>query len=80
MKCDGHININSGGALWRATCDLEEGHEGSHVFYGDNYKLTWLTQAKMIENYNHEVGLLSDEVKENCKRKLMVENLVESIF
>lgn len=78
MKCDTCLYIDVGVDPWEVRCDLDKGHEGSHIFYGDNYKLVWLKTEHIIENYKNEV--ITDELKERCKRKFVVENLMEGIF
>ena len=79
MKCDDYLYVNVDGVTaWKIPCDREEGHDGSHVFYGDNYKMIWLTKEHLIENYAGEV--ITEEMKEKCKKNLIVENLMEGIF
>lgn len=81
MKCGEGLSICSDNcSTLTVRCDLDKGHSGSHVFYGDNYKIVFLTKDRAIENLFGKICLVNDNTKEMCKRKLLVENLAEDLF
>jgi hypothetical protein len=80
MKCDGYLIINGdSGARFTIWCDLDKDHTGSHIYYGDNYKIVFLTKDRCLDNLLAGVSI-TESVKEICKRKLLIENLAEDIF
>lgn len=79
MKCNDFLYIYVGnGSPWKVICELEQGHDCSHEFYGDNYKIMWLKKEHTIENYGSEP--LTDDLKKRCKGKLIIENMMVGIF